>query len=135
MPERARAHLLEAFLEWMENTRVADQIEKEIAGLLVGELTPAENRIQRYNQGIQFLNQHRYHASWEARPEGPRITLRHCPYQDLAEKHPLLCQVDEQLLSKLIAEDMTLSAKRQFGNNPYSPCIFNPRVFQEQQGS
>lgn len=82
------------------------------------------NRIQRFNRGVEFLNKMHYHASWEARPKGPRVVLRHCPYQDLAQTHPILCQVDENLLQAIFGPELHLIEKRDFEKNPFSPCIF-----------
>jgi len=84
------------------------------------------NLISTYNQAVAFLNEHHYHASWKATPDGPQIELRHCPYRDLAQTHPQLCQIDERVLSSVFKTEFELIKKRDFGNNPFSPCIFTP---------
>ncbi len=86
----------------------------------------AENRISSFNQAVAFLNDHHYRASWKATPEGPQIELRHCPYQDLATTHPQLCQIDTQFIKSLFDLDLELIQKKEFGTNPFSPCIFKP---------
>jgi predicted ArsR family transcriptional regulator len=129
------AGLLVAILSWMESSQETDRIVEEISTRLLGEFKLTGNSIQRYNSGVYFLNQHRYHASWEAGSEGPQISLRHCPYRDLARIHPQLCRLDEKLISALLGSDMCLTQKRTFGNNPFSPCIFNPRITQDEKGN
>lgn len=125
--------LLAAFLEDLgEESDIADPSQQtasqRIAARMIevrGEdsLTP----IARYNQAVEYLNQRCYHASWGASPEGPRVELRHCPYRKIALAYPLLCQVDQDLISMLFATPLHLTRKRSFGNNPYSPCIFTTR--------
>ncbi len=83
------------------------------------------NRISRYNLAIERLNEFRYHASWQARPDGPQVELRHCPYRDLALTHPQICLIDQELVSRLFDIPMEMIQKRDFGQNPYSPCIFS----------
>jgi len=119
------APLLGGLLALIQNSDARDQLLAEAAeGLIKGELEPRKNRVQRFNQGIAFLNTRHYHASWEARPGGPRVALRHCPYQDLAQTHPVLCQLDQVLLQQIFGTKLTLAQKRTFGKNPFSPCIF-----------
>jgi len=84
------------------------------------------NLISTFNQAVAFLNEHHYHASWKATPDGPQIELRNCPYRDLAQIHSQLCQIDEQVLCSIFKTDFVLIKKRDFGTNPFSPCIFIP---------
>lgn len=120
--------LLKDLLEWISRSEHDEDALREIAGLMCegGGNLPV-SRIKRYNQGISFLNERHYRASWEARPEGPQVSLRHCPYQDLAQDNPLICELDEALLTQLFGRDMVLTRKRQVGKDPLSPCVFNPR--------
>jgi predicted ArsR family transcriptional regulator len=82
--------------------------------------------ISSYNQAVLFLNDRHYRASWKATPGGPQIELQHCPYRDLAKTHPQLCQIDEQVISSIFNTELALTQKREFGKNPFSPCIFKP---------
>lgn len=120
--------LLGYALEWIQGSGNSKGIIHQIAAQFAGKFSPREgNRVQRFNQAVDFLNQHSYGASWEARPEGPRVSLRHCPYQDLARSQALICRLDEELLSSLFKTEMELIEKRNFENDPFSPCIFHPR--------
>jgi len=117
--------LLEGFLSLLNQSESPDQVMNEVAANLIqGKLAGKRNRVARFNQGVELLNAMHYRASWEARPQGPRVELRHCPYQDLALTYPILCQLDQLLLQRLFGPDLTLAQRRTFGKNPFSPCIF-----------
>jgi len=120
------APLLSAMLALLVNK---DADFQSIAEILAGEINlRPENRILRFNQAVEYLNQMNYHASWEARPEGPQVLLRHCPYLDLAKKYHQLCQIDTHLVSILFDTTLDISRKRSFDKNPFSPCIFKPKI-------
>ena len=117
--------LLRALLSEMNESENQEQVINKITdNLIKGKLEGRRNRVQRFNEGIEFLNTMHYHASWEARPQGPQVELRHCPYQDLAKTQPALCLLDEKLLQRIFGAELTLVQKREFGKNPYSPCVF-----------
>ncbi len=115
--------LLEALGEG-EDSRV---MLNKITGLILEDFkTEKGNLISSYNQAVAFMNERHYRASWKATPDGPQIELRHCPYRDLAKTHPQLCQLDEQIVSSIFNTELALTKKRDFGKNPFSPCIFKP---------
>ena len=117
--------LLSAILDVISDKSSNSNDVQLIVETMAGNFDPvSKNRITRFNQAIEFLNQYNYHASWEAHPGGPQGELRHCPYRDLAVSYPLLCQIDQHLLSHLFNTPLVLSQRRSFGNNPYSPCVF-----------
>jgi len=118
--------LLEAFLSELNGSDSLDEALHQIAeSLIEGKIGESRNRVQRFNQGIEFLNTLHYHANWEARSQGPRVELRHCPYRDLALTYPVLCQLDEKLLQLVFDSGLTLNEKRTFGKDPFSPCVFH----------
>jgi len=121
--------LLTVILETLGSDKSADGILRSIAEILAGKagLKPG-NRIQKFNQALEYLNQLDYHANWEAHPEGPQVILRHCPYREMAKDQYRLCQIDSYLLSILFDTNLELSRKRSFGTNPFSPCIFKPKL-------
>jgi len=88
------------------------------------------NRISTFNQAVIYLNELHYHASWKATPDGPQIELRNCPYRDLAQTHSELCHLDERVLSSIFKTELKLTHKRDFGKNPFSPCIFKPPLIE-----
>lgn len=119
--------LLGIMLEALEDGENYQGKLKKITSLILeGYQTEKGNLISTYNQAVAFLNERYYRASWKATPDGPQIELRHCPYQELAMTHPQLCQLDEQVVSSLFNTELELAKKRDFGKNPFSPCIFKP---------
>ncbi|MGB2965735.1 MAG: helix-turn-helix domain-containing protein [Anaerolineales bacterium] len=119
--------LLSMVLNVISDKPTAKDDFQVIADTIARNFDPdSKNRITRFNQAIEFLNQHKYHASWEAHPAGPQVLLRHCPYRDLALKHPELCLIDTNLISILFDIPLELTSKRTFDKNPFSPCIFKP---------
>ena len=120
--------LLSMILEVISAKSTAKNDIRTIAEKLAEKFNPdSKNKITRFNQAIEFLNGQKYHASWEAHPFGPKILLRHCPYQDLAQKHPELCLIDIHLITILFNTPLDLATKRTFNKNPFSPCIFKPK--------
>lgn len=118
--------LLGAFLSDLNSAEGKEDRLRQIAEQLIGgNISASLNRVQRFNEGVEFLNTLNYHASWEARPQGPRVELRHCPYRDLAQTNPILCHLDERLLQDLFGAELVLSQRRNFGKDPFSPCIFH----------
>ena len=127
--------LLEAVFESIKKHPDPDPILEMIASRLADKHLPEKvNLITLYNQAVEYLNSLNYHASWGAHPEGPRVELRHCPYRDLARTNHLICQVDQILLSNLFQIPLILTQKRDFGNNPFSPCIFQTSNSQKEKG-
>jgi len=117
--------LLEVLLSELTDSENQEQTINQITEILIkGKLERKRSRVQRFNEGIEFLNSMHYHASWEARPQGPQVALRHCPYQDLAQNYPILCQLDEKLLQEIFGTKMNLIQKRDLGKDPLSPCLF-----------
>ena len=120
--------LLTVILETLNSAHFADETFESIAAVLAQKAAlNTRNRIQRYNQALEYLNQLNYHANWEAHPEGPQVVLRHCPYREMAKDQDQLCQIDRALVSILFDTTLELSQKRSFGTNPFSPCIFKPQ--------
>lgn len=121
--------LLAVILETLGSDISADETLRSIAEIMAEKagLKPGY-RIQKYNQALEYLNQLDYHANWEAHPQGPQVILRHCPYRDIAKDQDQICQIDSYLLSILFDTNLELTRKRSFGTNPFSPCIFKPRL-------
>lgn len=94
-----------------------------LARRLVGESNlKSEPVAKRLNLLIEKLNQMKYHARWEAGPEGPRVIFGHCPYAAIIEKHPELCRMDEALLKELMGQSAEQLAK--IGRDGSLACLF-----------
>lgn len=120
-------HLMGVLLDVIQEDDEYEVLLDRITNGFLKDFQPETgNRISIYNQAILFLNENNYRASWKATPEGPQIELRHCPYYDLAKTQPQLCQIDEKVISKIFETELLLTKKRDFGTNPFSPCVFKP---------
>jgi predicted ArsR family transcriptional regulator len=117
--------LLRAFLEIIEIQSDPDSFRKDLVEhIWANRFSENLSDIQRFNLAVDFLSELNYHASWQARPDGPQVELRHCPYRALAIDNHKICQIDEVLISVMVNRPMRLVQKRTFADNPYSPCIF-----------
>jgi predicted ArsR family transcriptional regulator len=77
---------------------------------------------KRLSLTIEKLNEMKYHARWEAGPEGPRIIFGHCPYAAIIEKHPELCKMDGTLLKELLGQSAEQLTKT--GRDGSLSCVF-----------
>ena len=94
-----------------------------LARRLVGESNlKSEPIAKRLNLLVEKLNQMKYHARWEAGPEGPRVIFGHCPYAAIIENHPQLCRMDEALLKELMGQSAEQLAK--IGRDGSLACLF-----------
>jgi predicted ArsR family transcriptional regulator len=117
--------LLSAILTSLNQKSTVNTDLHDIAEVLAGRINlPQGSQVIQFNQAVEQLNQLNYHASWEAHPEGPQIILRHCPYLDLLEDHPLLCQLDREFLTLLFKMPLEFAQNRNQAGEPLSPCIF-----------
>jgi DeoR family transcriptional regulator, suf operon transcriptional repressor len=87
-------------------------------------LITAKNRGQRYYQVIQFLNSMNYQARWEAHANAPHVIFSHCPYSQIIQDHPELCQVDADLLQELLGERAFQAAKLEPTLKGNRQCVF-----------
>ena len=96
-----------------------EALAKRLAGASNPKSEPAAKRL---NLLVEKLNQMKYHARWEAGPEGPRIIFGHCPYAAIIEKHPELCRMDEELLKELMGQSAEQLTK--IGQDKSLTCVF-----------
>ena len=94
-----------------------------LAGHLAGESGPGDQTLaKRLTFTVEKLNAMKYHAHWEAGPQGPRILFGHCPYAAILERHPELCQMDQAMLRKLTGEPASQIYRT--GTEGSSVCVF-----------
>ncbi len=96
---------------------------ESLAERLAGETSSVNQPLaKKLNLTVEKLNQMKYHARWEAGPEGPRILFGHCPYASILEKHPELCRMDQAMLQKLTGQP----ARQIFrtGKDGSTVCVF-----------
>lgn len=98
-------------------------LAEHLARRLAGESDFAGQPLaKRFHLAAEKLNQMKYHAHWEAGPEGPRMVFGHCPYAAILAKHPELCSMDENLLSKLVGQSAVQISR--VGREESSVCVF-----------
>jgi predicted ArsR family transcriptional regulator len=94
-----------------------------LAKHLAGELNFANQPVaRRLHLTVEQLDEMKYHARWEAGPQGPRLIFSHCPYAAIIEKHPELCRMDEYLLKELLGDSATQMFK--IGKEGSLLCVF-----------
>ena len=96
-----------------------DVLARRLAGESSLQSEPVAKRLSLL---VEKLNQMKYHARWEAGPEGPRVIFGHCPYAAIIEKHPELCRMDEALLKELMGQSAEQLAK--IGRDGSLACLF-----------
>ena len=94
-----------------------------LAKRLAGEENKAgEPLAKRLNLAVEKFNQMKYHAHWEAGPEGPRILFGHCPYAAIIDKHPELCKMDTSILQQWMAQPVRQIFRA--GKDGSTVCVF-----------
>ncbi len=73
----------------------------------------------RINAAIQRLTELKYKVHWEAQSEGPRIIIEQCPYAKIINRHPELCDLDNQILEHLTG----------------IPCVQEKKISRTPEGS
>jgi len=87
--------------------------EKETLGQLANQLFPNQTEFSssftsKIIRLINRLNSAGYAARWEARPQGPRIFFSNCPYRQLLNQFPQLCEMDRLILQNQLNAETTL---------------------------
>lgn len=98
---------------------------KQVAARLQGPARkPDESITHRLVAAVERLNALRYRAHWEAHTEGARVIFGQCPYAQIIDQHPQLCQMDAYMLEGMLAESVTQTAK--IDRRPQGPgtCVF-----------
>jgi len=75
-----------------------DKIAKNLAGIHPDQNKSITIQLSRAAQRLNDLN---YKAHWEAHASAPQIFLGRCPFAQIINRHPELCQMDEELLRHL----------------------------------
>jgi predicted ArsR family transcriptional regulator len=90
------------FLERLARRIEADMPGRDESAQAIGNATVRSERLTaRLYAAVQRLNAAHYQARWEARADGPRMVLGHCPFAAINQKHPEICQVDAHVLEIL----------------------------------
>ena len=79
---------------------------------------------ERIRSLVELFAQWRVPASVEDGAELPVLTAHACPYPQLAEQDPTVCEMEELLFSELVGDDVELSQCRREGGRE---CSFRAR--------
>ncbi len=78
---------------------IFEGISTQIAG--AAEI-PDGSLEERLCAAVAYLNEHGYDATWETHPEGFVLHTHNCPYHQVAQEERALCQMDMQVISKML---------------------------------
>jgi predicted ArsR family transcriptional regulator len=84
----------------------------------------SRNLTIRLNEAVRILNAQNFMARWEAHAEAPRLILANCPYAAILADHSELCQLDAQVIEKLLASPIRQVARLEFDAQGSPHCIF-----------
>ena len=79
---------------------------------------------QRLFALVRILNEVGYQAKWEARPEGPQISISECPYRSFILDCKRMCLVDKRLMEKILGGSSPVDILQASHGKPGSSCIF-----------
>jgi predicted ArsR family transcriptional regulator len=98
---------------------------KKIAAQMVEKYKPDTfNPTRRVYISVRTLNRMHYQAHWEAHISNPRIMFSHCPYRDIVENHPELCQLDTFMLQELLGTAVIHTEKLSINSKGLPECVF-----------
>ncbi len=98
-------YLVEAMLTWFPDK------DSMIDGLsnYFSIINPDENSlsiISKLNSLKSFLDNMNYDTRWETHLQGPILFFSNCPYRKIIHSHPELCEMDQQIISKYLSQDV-----------------------------
>lgn len=99
----------------------------------IGRPNPNDPVTKRLSDLLDKLNKMHYQAHWEAGAEGPRILFAHCPYAEIIDKHPELCQMDGFLLGEELGAKAQQIAKIASKSGGITHCIFLIGLWNEKK--
>ena len=109
-----------------ERKEILQRVANRMRGdpILEDAQKPAAQLAQRLYQAIQRLNELKYQARWEAHSDGPRVVLGHCPYAAILPEHPMICQLDRQLLEEFLELPVKQTARLASDARGATYCMF-----------
>jgi predicted ArsR family transcriptional regulator len=121
-------HLTKALFSTLLQDSIPDERDKylrEIATCMVSNFSQDNyNPTRRLYSSIRILNRMNYQAHWEAHIDNPRIMLGHCPYRDVLDYHPEICQMDAFVLEVLLGTPVLQIEKLALNVREIPQCVF-----------
>ncbi len=78
---------------------IFEGISTEIAN---GAHIPDGTLEDRVQAAVAYMNEHGYEASWEPHSEGYVLYTQNCPYHQIAQSDQVLCNMDMQIVAKML---------------------------------
>lgn len=100
------------------------QLRKLASQLSIEDSPKNQSNALRLGSAVQRLNELGYKSHWEAHSDSPRIFLGHCPYSEMADQHPELCEMDGYLIEGLVHKDVKQIEKCSRKPGDSSHCVF-----------
>lgn len=69
---------------------------------------PSQSLITKFNTLIIGLNYQNYNARWETQFKGPVIYFSNCPYRQVVQNHPILCEMDKRIIEVFLDKNATI---------------------------
>ena len=103
----------------------------DLIGSLAEKLISNENSLDpngslshKLNTSVSYLNTQHYRARWEAHTEAPRLILGHCPYKQIINHHPELCQLDASIIENFLGLPVEQVGKLEHTTQGLEICVF-----------
>ena len=101
-----------------------DKHIKAIANGLLAGACKKKNFSLCLTKLVACLNQKGYASRWEAHKNGPRIILANCPYSEIIENHPELCEMDQLAIRGYLEVSAMQVQKIDLQSLEKTECIF-----------
>lgn len=85
---------------------VISKISKYISSKI--ETSNTKSTIVKFNDLIIGLTKQNYNARWETQYSGPVIYFSNCPYRQIIQKNPLLCEMDRKIIEGFLEKKVTI---------------------------
>jgi DeoR family suf operon transcriptional repressor len=107
----------------LEGERLAASLAEGLRRALPVDRGQAPERV-RLHLLLDWLERWHYAPRWEAAAHGPRLFFHHCPYYEVLEEHPELCQMDVLLLEGCLGRRVVMIARGEWETPSAGVCIF-----------
>ncbi|MBE0687082.1 MAG: winged helix-turn-helix transcriptional regulator [Anaerolineaceae bacterium] len=82
------------------------EIAKFYSSLITSE--HPQSLITKFNALVIGLNKQNYGARWETQFKGPVIYFSNCPYRQIAQAHPVICDLDRRILEVFLVKKASI---------------------------
>ncbi len=69
----------------------------------------SQSLITKFNTLIIGLNKQNYNARWETQFTGPAIYFSNCPYRQIVQNHPTMCELDKRILEVFLDKKVSIT--------------------------